>query len=101
MILVFYFWAINDIKPHIGELDGGLIFVLPDATEKTAEMFAPETKVVERTEAPASTAKTEGAREIAKKEETLAETQAPQKPAADLSYVDRPVSVEADLRALS
>jgi hypothetical protein len=90
---------INEIKPHINELDGGLIFVLPDATEKTAEMFAPETKVVERTEAPAPTAKTEGAREIAKKEETLAETQRLQKPAADLSYVDRPVSVEADLQA--
>ena len=89
---------INEIKPHISELDGGLIFILPDATEKTAEMFAPETKVVERTETPASTAKTEGAREVAKKEETLAETQRLQKPAADLSYVDRPVSVEADLQ---
>lgn len=89
---------INEIKPHINELDGGLIFVLPDATETTAEMFKPETKVVERTETPAPTAKTEGAREVAKKEETLAETQRLQKPAADLSYVDRPVSVEADLQ---
>jgi hypothetical protein len=88
---------INKIKPNISNLDGGLIFVLPDATETTAEMFKPETKVVERTEAP--TAKAEGAREVAKKEEKLAETQALQKPAADLSFVDRPVSVEADLQA--
>ena len=89
---------IKEIKPHINELDGGLIFVLPDATETTAEMFKPETEVVERTETPA-TAKAEGARDIAKKEEKLAETQALQKPAADLSYVDRPVAVEADLQA--
>ena len=90
---------LKEIKPNITKLDGGLIFVLPDATEKTAEMFKPETKTVERTEAPAPTAKTEVAKEVAKKEETLAETQALQKPAADLSYVDRPVSVEADLQA--
>jgi hypothetical protein len=89
---------IKEIKPHINDLDGGLIFVLPDATETTAEMFKPETEVVERTETPA-TAKAEGARDIAKKEEKLAETQALQKPAADLSYVDRPVAVEADLQA--
>jgi len=90
---------INEIKPNIPSLDGGLIFVLPETEETTAEMFKPETKVVERTETPATTAKAEGARDIAKKEEKLAETQRLQKPAADLSYVDRPVSVEADLQA--
>ena len=89
---------INEIKPNIASLDGGLIFVLPDATETTAEMFKPETEVVERTETPA-TAKAETGRDVAKKEEKLAETQALQKPAADLSYVDRPVAVEADLQA--
>jgi len=43
---------VNKIKPNIAKLDGGLIFVLPDAVETTAEMFKPETKVVERTGTP-------------------------------------------------
>jgi len=89
---------VDKIVPNIGSLDGGLIFVLPETAEATAEMFKPETKVVERTET-STTAKAEGVRDIAKKEEKLAETQALQKPAADLSFVNRPVSVEADLQA--
>ena len=88
---------VNKIVPNIDSLDGGLIFVLPETAEATAEMFKPETKVAERTEAP-TTAKAEGVRDVAKKEETLAETQALQKPAVDLSFVDRPVAVEADLQ---
>ena len=88
---------VDKIVPNIDSLDGGLIFVLPDATETTAEMFKPETKTTERTETP-TTAKTENVRDIAKKEEKLAETQALQKPAVDLSFVDRPVAVEADLQ---
>jgi len=71
--------------------------VLPETAESTAEMFKPETKVVERTETP-TTAKAENVRDVAKKEEKLAETQALQKPAVDLSFVDRPVAVEADLQ---
>jgi hypothetical protein len=89
---------VNKIVPNIDSLDGGLIFVLPETAEATAEMFKPETKTVERTEAPTTTAKAEGVRDIAKKEETLAETRALQKPAVDLSFVDRPVAVEADLQ---
>jgi hypothetical protein len=58
---------VNKIKPNIDKLNGGLVFVLPDATETTAEMFKPETKVVERTETPA-TAKTETGRDLAKKD---------------------------------
>jgi hypothetical protein len=88
---------VDKIVPNIDSLDGGLIFVLPETAEATAEMFKPETKVAERTEAP-TTAKAEGVREVTKKEETLAETQALQKPAADLSFVNRPVAVEADLQ---
>jgi uncharacterized protein YbcI len=88
---------IKKIKPNIASLDGGLIFVLPETAESTAEMFKPETKVVERTETP-TTAKAENVRDVAKKEETLAETRALQKPAVDLSFVDRPVAVEADLQ---
>jgi hypothetical protein len=88
---------VDKIVPNIDSLDGGLIFVLPDATETTAEMFKPETKTTERTETP-TTAKAENVRDIAKKEEKLAETQALQKPAVDLSFVDRPVAVEADLQ---
>jgi hypothetical protein len=90
---------VNKIVPNIDSLDGGLIFVLPETAEATAEMFKPETKTVERTEAPTTTAKAEGVRDVAKKEETLAETRALQKPAVDLSFVDRPVAVEADLQA--
>jgi hypothetical protein len=41
---------INQIKPNLSKLDGGMIFVLPDAQEKTAEMFAPETRTETRTE---------------------------------------------------
>jgi len=88
---------VNKIVPNIDSLDGGLIFVLPETAEATAEMFKPETKVVERTETP-TTAKAENVRDVAKKEETLAETRALQKPAVDLSFVDRPVAVEADLQ---
>lgn len=68
---------INEIAPNIANLDGGMVFVLPETEETTAEMFKPETKVVERTEAPATTAKAEGARNIAKKEERTEGTEAP------------------------
>ena len=67
---------INEIKPNIASLDGGLIFVLPDATETTAGMFAPETEVVERTETPA-TARAETGRDVAKKEERIEGTEGP------------------------
>jgi hypothetical protein len=61
---------VNKIKPNISKLDGGMIFVLPDATETTAGIFKPEAQVVERTETP-TTAKTEGTREVTKKEEKV------------------------------
>ena len=89
---------INKIAPHVAEFDGGLIFVLPDATEKTAEIFKPEAKTVEH-EAPAEKAKGETARDLAKKEEKETPTEALQKPAADLNVAERTTSVEADLQA--
>ena len=89
---------INKIAPHVAEFDGGLIFVLPDATEKTAEIFKPEAKTVEH-EAPAEKAKGETARDLAKKEEKETSTEALQKPAADLNVAERTTSVEADLQA--
>jgi len=84
---------INQIKPHINELDGGLIFVLPDATETTAGMFAPETEVVERTETPA-TAKAETGRDVAKKEERIEGTEGPTRARItdDQNPVDNPIS---------
>jgi len=88
---------INKVVPNIDSLDGGLIFVLPDATETTAEMFKPETKVVERTETP-TTAKTEAKADTLGREQGLPPKQPLQKPAVDLSFVDRPVAVEADLQ---
>jgi hypothetical protein len=84
---------INDIKPNIASLDGGLIFVLPDATETTAGMFAPETEVVERTETPA-TAKAETGRDVAKKEERIEGTEGPTRARItdDQNPVDNPIS---------
>ena len=85
---------INEIKPNISKLDGGMIFVLPDAVEQTGEMFKPETKVVERTEAPAPKAKTEGVRDVAKKEERIEGTEAPTRARIekDQEPVDNPIS---------
>ena len=41
---------VNEIAPNIANLDGGMIFVLPDAQEQTAQMFAAETRTETRTE---------------------------------------------------
>ena len=60
---------INKIKPNLSQLDGGMIFVLPDAQEQTAEMFAPEALTVERTEGGEG-AKGRGAATLVAKEET-------------------------------
>jgi hypothetical protein len=89
---------INKIAPKIDNFDGGLIFVLPDAKEKTAEMFKPETKTVEQ-KAPAEKAKGEAVRDVAKKEEKEIPTERLQKPAADLNVAERTTSAEADLQA--
>ena len=60
---------INKIKPNISKLDGGMIFVLPDAQEQTAQMFAAETRTEERTEGGEG-AKGRGAATLVAKEET-------------------------------
>ena len=59
---------LNKILPRIDDFDGGLIFVLPDVTAKTAEMFQPETQTTERVETR-KTVEAETKREQAKKEE--------------------------------
>ena len=59
---------LNKILPRIDDFDGGLIFVLPDVTAKTAEMFKPETQTTERVETR-KTVEAETKREQAKKEE--------------------------------
>ena len=41
---------VNEIAPNIANLDGGMVFVLPDAQEQTAQMFAAETRTETRTE---------------------------------------------------
>ena len=41
---------INDIAPNIANLDGGMVFVVPDAQEQAAQMFAAETRTETRTE---------------------------------------------------
>jgi hypothetical protein len=84
---------VDKIVPNIDSLDGGLIFVLPDATETTAGMFAPETEVVERTETPA-TAKAETGRDVAKKEERIEGTESPTRARItdDQNPVDTPIA---------
>jgi len=90
---------VKKIKPNIDKLDGGLIFVLPDATETTAEMFKPETKVVERTETP-TTAKSEAKADTLGREQGLP----PKEPIRaritdDQNPVDNPIS-NADLEGI-
>jgi len=41
---------INEIKPNISKLDGGMVFVVPDAQDQVAQMFAAETRTETRTE---------------------------------------------------
>jgi len=91
---------INEIKPNIASLDGGLIFVLPETAGTTAEMFKPETKVVERTETP-TTAKAETGRDVAKKEERIEGTESPTRARItdDQNAVDNPIS-NADLEGI-
>lgn len=61
---------INQIKPNLSQLDGGMIFVLPDAQEQTAQMFAAQTSTVERTEGGEG-AKGKAAATLVGKEETI------------------------------
>jgi len=64
---------VNKLMPNSSELDGGMLLVLPDATEKTAEMFPKQvqtvTKTFEGVEKTASTEKTK--RLLLGKEEKL------------------------------
>lgn len=41
---------INEIKPNISKLDGGMMFILPEAEDQAAKMFAAETRTETRTE---------------------------------------------------
>ena len=62
---------INKIKPNISKLDGGMMFILPDAQEKTEAMFPVQTRTVERTveRTEGENAKTGQKRQITGKEE--------------------------------
>lgn len=40
----------ENIAPNIDKLNGGMIFVLPDAQDQTAQMFVPETRTETKTE---------------------------------------------------
>lgn len=61
---------VNDIAPNIANLDGGMVFVLPDAQEQTAQMFAAETRTETRTEGGQG-AKGQAAATLVGKEETI------------------------------
>jgi hypothetical protein len=41
---------LKKLLPNLNRLDGGMVFVLPDAQERTAAMFPAQTRTVERTE---------------------------------------------------
>jgi hypothetical protein len=61
---------INEIKPNISKLDGGMMFILPESEEKAAEMFAPETRTETRTEGGEG-AKGVAAAQVVGKEENM------------------------------
>ena len=61
---------INEIAPNIANLDGGMVFVLPDAQDQTAQMFAAETRTETRTE-DGQGAKGVAAATVVGKEETI------------------------------
>jgi hypothetical protein len=61
---------INEIKPNISKMDGGMIFILPESEEKAAEMFAPETRTETRTEGGEG-AKGVAAAQVVGKEENM------------------------------
>jgi hypothetical protein len=61
---------INEIAPNIANLDGGMVFVVPDAQEQAAQMFAAETRTETRTE-DGQGAKGVAAADVVGKEETI------------------------------
>ena len=61
---------INQIKPNISKLDGGMIFILPETQEAAAQMFAPETRTETRTEGGETAASRAAATLVAKEEQT-------------------------------
>lgn len=61
---------INEIAPNIANLDGGMVFVVPDAQEQAAQMFAAETRTETRTEGGQG-AKGKSAATLVGKEETI------------------------------
>ena len=58
---------LKKLLPNLNKLDGGMLFILPDAQEKTAAMFPAQTQTTERTEG--GTTKTGQERQIEGKEE--------------------------------
>jgi hypothetical protein len=61
---------INEIKPNISKLDGGMVFVVPDAQDQVAQMFAAETRTETRTEGGEG-AKGVAAAQVVGKEENM------------------------------
>jgi hypothetical protein len=61
---------INQIKPNISKLDGGMMFILPDAQDQAAQMFAAETRTETRTEGGQG-AKSVAAASVVGKEENM------------------------------
>lgn len=61
---------INEIKPNISKLDGGMMFILPEAEDQAAKMFAAETRTETRTEGGQG-AKGKAAATLVGKEETI------------------------------
>lgn len=61
---------INEIKPNISKLDGGMMFILPESEDQAAKMFAAETRTETRTEGGQG-AKGQAAATLVGKEETI------------------------------
>lgn len=61
---------INEIKPNISKLDGGMMFILPESEDQAAQMFAAETRTETRTEGGQG-AKGQAAATLVGKEETI------------------------------
>jgi hypothetical protein len=61
---------VNEIAPNIANLDGGMVFVVPDAQEQAAQMFAAETRTETRTEGGQG-AKSVAAASVVGKEENM------------------------------
>jgi len=96
---------VDKLKPKIEDFDGGMVFVLPDATEKTAEMFPAQVGEITKTFTGfEQTAKSEsrtvvGREEIVGKEEKV-ETAAPKVVAMEYTTATRTESNPAVREAI-